>query len=107
MLCCRWSLQVASAIKYLHGLEPKIIFRDLSAANVLLTATKAGQADAKLIDFGLAKETTRQRIRPQIDGIACTFYPSDLAVNFDLGSSTALSATGCALFSKLAGSDLV
>ena len=74
--CCRWSLQVASALKYLHGLEPKIIFRDLSAANVLLTATKAGQADAKLIDFGLAKETTKQQISLQLDGNACTHYPS-------------------------------
>ena len=74
---------MASAVKYLHGLEPKIIFRDLSAANVLLTATKAGQADAKLIDFGLAKETTRERISPEIDGIACTLYPSDLV--FHLG----------------------
>ena len=98
---------MASALKYLHGLEPKIIFRDLSAANVLLTATKAGQADAKLIDFGLAKETTRERISPQTDGIACTLYPSDLAVYFTLGSSTALGDTGCTLLSMVAGSSLV
>ena len=63
---------MASALKYLHGLEPKIIFRDLSTANVLLTATKAGQADAKLIDFGLAKEATRQQTSLQAEGNACT-----------------------------------
>ena len=75
LLCYRWSQQVASALKYLHRLEPRVIFRDLSAANVLLTATKAGQADAKLIDFGLAKEATEEQISLQAEGIACTLHP--------------------------------
>ena len=90
---------MASALKYLHGLEPKIIFRDLSAANVLLTATKAGQADAKLVDFGLAKEATRQQIGLQANGNACTHYT--MAMNSNLGSSTALGAPACTLLDKI------
>lgn len=38
-----------------------IIFRDLSAANVLLTSTVPTEADIKLIDFGLHKLLPRQR----------------------------------------------
>ena len=52
---------MADALTYLHGLSPKIIFRDLSAANVMLTSTKLDRADVKLIDFGLAKEALRHR----------------------------------------------
>ncbi|CAL5224496.1 g7192 [Coccomyxa viridis] len=59
----KWSLQVADALTYLHGLSPKIIFRDLSAANVMLTSAKLDRADVKLIDFGLAK-VAPQRIAP-------------------------------------------
>ena len=51
----RWSTQLASALTYLHGRTPMVIFRDLSAANVLLTSTCSRGADVKLVDFGLAK----------------------------------------------------
>ncbi len=54
---------MADALTYLHGLSPKIIFRDLSAANVMLTSAKLDRADVKLIDFGLAK-LAPQRIAP-------------------------------------------
>ncbi len=54
---------MADALTYLHGQTPKIIFRDLSAANVMLTSAKLDRADAKLIDFGLAK-VAAQHIAP-------------------------------------------
>ncbi len=64
---CRWSLQIADALNYLHGLSPRIIFRDLSAANVLLTSTRMDHANAKLVDFGLAKEAPRRNSQTLLD----------------------------------------
>lgn len=51
----RFSAQLASALAYLHAQSPAIVFRDLSAANVVLTSTVTRGADIKLIDFGLHK----------------------------------------------------
>ena len=51
----RWGAQIAGALSHLHSNSPKIIYRDLSAANVLLTSSHARTADIKLIDFGLIK----------------------------------------------------
>ncbi len=57
----RWSTQLASALAYLHVQSPCIVFRDLSAANVVLTSLVPAEADIKLIDFGLHKLLPKQR----------------------------------------------
>ena len=44
---------VASAIQYLHALQPKVIHRDIKSDNVLLTE---GDLTAKLADFGESRE---------------------------------------------------
>lgn len=49
-----WSLELADALKYLHSLNPPIIYRDMKPANIML---KPG-GGVKLIDFGTAKEYT-------------------------------------------------
>lgn len=55
IMLLRWGAQIAGALSHLHSNSPKIIYRDLSAANVLLTSSHARTADIKLIDFGLIK----------------------------------------------------
>lgn len=57
-LPCRWGTQVASALTYLHG--EGVVFRDLSAANVVLTDRVPAKADIKLIDFGLHKQLPKR-----------------------------------------------
>ncbi|GEM_PF-435361 len=44
-------LQIADALKYLHGLRPPVVYRDLKPSNVIITS--AGLV--KLIDFGIAR----------------------------------------------------
>lgn len=49
----RMAKQIAHALTYLHSLDPIVVHRDLKSRNVLLTH----DLDAKLTDFGTARET--------------------------------------------------
>jgi hypothetical protein len=53
------ALQVATALNYLHALEPPILHLDVKPTNVLLTADLA---TAKLADLGLARANMQSRV---------------------------------------------
>lgn len=72
----RWSIQIASALAYLHGSKPMLIHRDLKPDNIMLTKD---QVHAKLIDFGL-----HSRIhRPDTRDMLCTYLQQVPAVEED------------------------
>ena len=50
-----WFIQICSALLYLHGLEPPVVYRDLKPSNIMLEPT--GQI--RIIDFGIAQEYRR------------------------------------------------
>lgn len=53
-------MQVCGAIQHAH--QKGIIHRDIKPSNILVPTTDDGKALAKVIDFGIAKATTGQRL---------------------------------------------
>ncbi len=51
-----WAKQLCSALSYLHSMNPPIIYRDMKPSNIMLKS----DGDVKLIDFGTAKELSRE-----------------------------------------------
>src|SRR5438552_4111690 len=53
-------VQVCRAVQHAH--QKGIIHRDIKASNILVTTTEGGSALPVVIDFGIAKATTNQRL---------------------------------------------
>src|SRR5207302_5871448 len=53
-------IQVCRAIQHAH--QKGIIHRDIKPSNILVTTTEGGTALPVVIDFGIAKATTNQRL---------------------------------------------
>ena len=56
-------IQVCQAVQHAH--QKGVIHRDIKPSNILVTRTVAGAAQPVVIDFGIAKATTGQRLSDQ------------------------------------------
>lgn len=55
-LVVEWAKQLCSALSYLHSQTPPILYLDMKPSNIILKE----DGNIKLIDFGIAKEYSRQ-----------------------------------------------
>ena len=56
----KWSLDLLSALEYLHDRDPIIIHCDVKPANLLVTSSSRGSS-LKLTDFGISKTVDRDK----------------------------------------------
>lgn len=54
-----WAMQICDAFSYLHSQNPKIIYRDMKPANIMLKP----EGNIKIIDFGIAREYKEQNLQ--------------------------------------------
>ena len=52
----QWSLEITSALQYLHSMNPPVIYRDLKPSNIIIRPS----GSAVLIDFGTAKSFEKE-----------------------------------------------
>ena len=68
-LVCRWAIELAQALTFLHQCTPPIIHRDLKPGNILL----ADSGSIKVADFGLSKVCGNKERGPRrMTGVAGT-----------------------------------
>lgn len=57
-----WGIQLCSALRYLHSLNPAIIYRDMKPPNIML----APGGLLKIIDFGIAREYKQENVEDTV-----------------------------------------
>jgi serine/threonine protein kinase/tetratricopeptide (TPR) repeat protein len=103
-------IQVSEAVQHAH--QKGIIHRDLKPSNILVTTSAAGQPLLKVIDFGIAKATTGQRLTDKtvftafelLIGTPAYMSPEQAALtSVDVDTRTDIYSLGVLLYELLTG----
>jgi serine/threonine protein kinase/tetratricopeptide (TPR) repeat protein len=103
-------IQVCTAIQHAH--QKGIIHRDIKPSNILVTTTSEGMALPVVIDFGIAKPTTNQRLTDKtlftafemFIGTPAYISPEQAALtNADVDTRTDIYSLGVLLYELLTG----
>lgn len=105
--CLEFAIQICSALQHAH--EMGVVHRDLKPNNILVTRTKYGEEQIKIVDFGIAKLHSKQSPSQsvtktgEIFGSPLYMSPEQCAGREADGRSDIYSL-GCLIYEALCGS---
>ncbi len=99
-------MQLCDGIDFAH--RSGIVHRDLKPANIMVTQTRTGQRQAKVLDFGLAKLTNAGRASQSLTIVGDIFgspmYMSpEQCLGEKLDNRSDIYSIGCTMFESLTG----
>jgi serine/threonine protein kinase len=99
-------VQVCDGVHYAH--RAGIVHRDIKPANIMVTQSGSGKVAVKVLDFGLAKLTSRDQERQSLTSVGdifgTPFYMSPEQCSGDkIDSRSDVYSVGCTLFQCLTG----
>ena len=95
-------IQVAEALDYSH--ERGVVHRDIKPENILLSRNEDGDLRARITDFGLARETSEQRLT-QSDAVVGTigYLSPEQIFDAQVGPSSDIYALATVLYECICG----
>ena len=98
-----WYLQLADILRYLHGLNPPIAYRDLKPSNIIISDERY----VRLIDFGIAEEYSPEHYNDKKYTALTRGYaaPEQYTLNYDVDVRTDIYALGATMHYLVTGKD--
>jgi len=98
--------QICSGVDYAH--RSGIVHRDLKPANIMLTDSNDGNYLVKILDFGIAKLTQKDRLQQSItstgEALGSPYYMSpEQCAGIKIDNRSDIYSIGCTLFECLTG----
>ena len=96
-----WYMQFCDILKYLHGLNPPIAYRDFKPSNIIISE----DGRVKLIDFGIAEEYSPEHIHDKKYTALTRGYaaPEQYTLSYDVDVRTDIYALGATMHYLVTG----